>query len=43
MAVTIIITITFLKLTYQVAGNPRDVPTETPIPEEDIALVAEQT
>jgi nascent polypeptide-associated complex subunit alpha len=30
-------------ITYQVVGNPREVPRETPIPEEDVALVAEQT
>ena len=30
-------------LTYQIVGNPREVPRETPIPDEDVALVAEQT
>lgn len=29
--------------TYQVMGTPREVPRETTIPEEDVALVAEQT
>jgi len=30
-------------LTYQVVGNPREVPREIPIPDEDVRLVAEQT
>ncbi len=30
-------------LTYQVIGNPREVPREIQIPQEDVTLVAEQT
>jgi nascent polypeptide-associated complex subunit alpha len=30
-------------ITYQVVGTPREIPRETRIPEEDVALVAEQT
>lgn len=30
-------------ITYQVVGNPVEVSRETPIPDEDVALVAEQT
>ena len=30
-------------LTYQIIGNPREVPREIPIPDEDVTLVAEQT
>jgi nascent polypeptide-associated complex subunit alpha len=29
--------------TYQIVGTPYEVPRETPIPDEDVALVAEQT
>ncbi len=29
--------------TYQIVGTPHEVPRETPIPDEDVALVAEQT
>ncbi|MBW6517910.1 MAG: nascent polypeptide-associated complex protein [ANME-2 cluster archaeon] len=29
--------------TYQIIGTPHEVPRETPIPDEDVALVAEQT
>lgn len=30
-------------LTYQVVGTPHEVPREAPLPEEDVALVADQT
>jgi nascent polypeptide-associated complex subunit alpha len=30
-------------ITYQIVGTPEEVPRETPIPDSDIALVAEQT
>lgn len=30
-------------VTYQIVGTPREIPREIPIPEEDVALVAEQT
>jgi nascent polypeptide-associated complex subunit alpha len=30
-------------LTYQIIGNPREVPREIPIPQEDVNLVAGQT
>lgn len=30
-------------MTYQIVGTPREVPREAPIPDEDVALVAEQT
>ncbi|MCL7414927.1 MAG: nascent polypeptide-associated complex protein [ANME-2 cluster archaeon] len=30
-------------ITYQIVGTPHEVPRETPIPDEDVTLVAEQT